>query len=279
VTKRPSVPKKNSDEVLASNRHTCCICREPRKHVQLHHIDGNASNNAPSNLAVLCLDCHSIVTGDAGLGRSYSVREVSIYKQDWEKTLRQSGDFSTRSNETALASQVFELVRRLQARNERLSLVMAQTLEAAQELGAQDITDMCRHKLSGWRKKREELEKPLPAYRMCPCYVSPYKLEIECGPWGGRSSTIWRYMESNPDKFVRHKVFLTLPIDTLEQAADRARENTQAVAVIKAPSELVQPQSLVKGVAVYFYISHDALLGAMDAIRSELTHLLLDLRP
>jgi hypothetical protein len=65
--------------------HRCCICHEPRKHVQIHHIDGNPSNNEWENLAVLCVDCHSLVTGDQGFGKKYSEREVKLYKSNWEQ--------------------------------------------------------------------------------------------------------------------------------------------------------------------------------------------------
>lgn len=52
--------------------------------MQIHHIDGNPSNYAARNLAVLCLDCHSRVTGDEGFGRRYSPQEVARYKREWE---------------------------------------------------------------------------------------------------------------------------------------------------------------------------------------------------
>src|SRR2546425_13378027 len=81
---RRKIPQDIVDHLMFINRHTCCICHMPRKHVQVHHIDGNSSNNSIKNLAVLSLDCHSIVTGDEGLGRSYSPREVANYKSDWE---------------------------------------------------------------------------------------------------------------------------------------------------------------------------------------------------
>lgn len=82
---RIPIPKEKAEQVLYQNRHTCCICREFRKHVQIHHIDSNPSNNEISNFAVLCLDCHSLVTGNEGLGRSYSIPEVTKYKLSWEK--------------------------------------------------------------------------------------------------------------------------------------------------------------------------------------------------
>lgn len=68
---------------MFQNDHTCCICREKGKDVQIHHII-NRNNNNPSNLAVLCLDCHSRVTGSRGLGKKFTELEIKHYKKDWE---------------------------------------------------------------------------------------------------------------------------------------------------------------------------------------------------
>jgi HNH endonuclease len=84
MDRRPDVPDKIATALLIANDHTCCICSEPRRAVQIHHIDGDSSNNNPSNLAVLCLDCHSRVTGHSGFGRRYSAEEVRGFKQRWE---------------------------------------------------------------------------------------------------------------------------------------------------------------------------------------------------
>jgi hypothetical protein len=67
------------------NRHTCCICHTPRKHVQIHHIDGDPSDFRFGNLAVLSLDCHSLVSSNEGLGRQYTPGEVARYKEQWEQ--------------------------------------------------------------------------------------------------------------------------------------------------------------------------------------------------
>jgi len=79
VPRRPKVPHSVRVEVLVANRHTCCRCRR-EKAVQLHHIDNNPRNNSSDNLAVLCLDCHSRVTGTEGLGTRFSPEEVAAYK-------------------------------------------------------------------------------------------------------------------------------------------------------------------------------------------------------
>jgi hypothetical protein len=84
---RPGIPAPISEEVLYRNKHICCICRTPNKHVQIHHIDGNPNNNVLANLAVVCLDCHSLVTGHSGLGRQYAPGEVRKYKKAWEQII------------------------------------------------------------------------------------------------------------------------------------------------------------------------------------------------
>lgn len=81
---RSSKQQKIADSLMFANDHTCCICREKGKHVQIHHIDGDDSNNDPANLAILCIECHSRVTGDEGLGRRFTPGEIVQYKRTWE---------------------------------------------------------------------------------------------------------------------------------------------------------------------------------------------------
>ncbi len=73
------------EELLFRCKHTCAICQSAGKDVQIHHIDGNHNNNNIKNLIVLCLDCHSRVSGSRGLGRSYRPGEVRRYKLSWDK--------------------------------------------------------------------------------------------------------------------------------------------------------------------------------------------------
>jgi hypothetical protein len=88
MEERPRIPRPIEARVLYNNDHTCCICRLRDKDVHIHHIDGNARHNVPENLAVLCLDCHSRVTGGRGLGKRYSSLEVRKYKSNWELIVR-----------------------------------------------------------------------------------------------------------------------------------------------------------------------------------------------
>jgi len=54
----------------------------PRKDVQIHHIDGTPGNSHLANLAVVCLDCHSLVSGTRGLGRQYGGKCQSKHTVD-----------------------------------------------------------------------------------------------------------------------------------------------------------------------------------------------------
>ena len=84
------VPAAVADKVLFNADRSCCICRTKGKPVQIHHIDKNRSDNKPDNLAVVCLDCHSEITGTSGLGRSYTPGLVRKYKRAWEKQVQDS---------------------------------------------------------------------------------------------------------------------------------------------------------------------------------------------
>lgn len=53
---RPTVPKATREEVLKLFDNQCAICDDP--HPQMHHIDGDPSNNDPMNLLPLCASCH-----------------------------------------------------------------------------------------------------------------------------------------------------------------------------------------------------------------------------
>ena len=80
---RTPVPTKTSAEVLFLQDHTCCICCEPGKTVQVHHIDEDPTNHSPQNLAVLCLDDHDRTQIRGGFGKRLLAAEVEKYRDDW----------------------------------------------------------------------------------------------------------------------------------------------------------------------------------------------------
>ena len=83
MTQRKQISKKLYSQLLIANRHACCICG--RGDIQVHHINGNNSDNSWSNLAVLCLRHHDKATAPKGLSATLSPAQINTYKQNWEQ--------------------------------------------------------------------------------------------------------------------------------------------------------------------------------------------------
>lgn len=65
---RVDIPEPLRREIMWSTNNRCCVCQTP--FFQIHHVDGDASNNDPDNLAPLCPNCHD----QADLRRTLSTR-------------------------------------------------------------------------------------------------------------------------------------------------------------------------------------------------------------
>lgn len=67
---------------LVQGKSKCCVCgyKEDIRALHVHHIDANRQNNDPSNLGVLCANCHNIVHSLAKSKDSdMTVEEALIY--------------------------------------------------------------------------------------------------------------------------------------------------------------------------------------------------------
>ena len=80
---RVEIPEEVAARVLFLSDRTCCVCREARKPVQIHHIDEDPSNSIEANLAVLCFDCHHETQIRGGFDRKLDARQVMLYRDDW----------------------------------------------------------------------------------------------------------------------------------------------------------------------------------------------------
>jgi hypothetical protein len=75
--------------ILVASSRTCCVCNEPGKGIQIHHIDEDPSNNDPSNLAVLCFDCHGQTQIKGGFGRKLDADQILLFKAQWDNRVRE----------------------------------------------------------------------------------------------------------------------------------------------------------------------------------------------
>lgn len=69
--------------VLFASDYACCVCRDPGRSVQIHHIDDDPGNNTEANLSVLCLLCHEQTQVKGGFSRKLDPKLVTQYRDDW----------------------------------------------------------------------------------------------------------------------------------------------------------------------------------------------------
>lgn len=86
---RKAIPTNIVDSLFALCRRRCCMCysleRDNKiKHVQIAHIDRDASNNAIENLAALCLEHHNQYDSVMRQSKNYAPGELQRYKLELE---------------------------------------------------------------------------------------------------------------------------------------------------------------------------------------------------
>lgn len=106
---RTPIPGEIAATLLFRSDRTCCICREPGKPTQIHHIDEDPSNNDPNNLSVLCFHCHENTQIRGGFGRKLDARQIVQYRDDWFTRVqkrRDTADEIAASHQAAPAEKV-----------------------------------------------------------------------------------------------------------------------------------------------------------------------------
>lgn len=77
---RKNIPIKIQGELLFKSDRECVVCSEPKRGDQIHHIDGNPSNNAIDNLVLLCFDCHHDASVTNGLRKGLIPSAIKLYR-------------------------------------------------------------------------------------------------------------------------------------------------------------------------------------------------------
>jgi hypothetical protein len=84
---RTRIPDSVAAQVLFTADRTCCVCRQPDKPLQIHHIDDNPINHKSDNLAVLCLECHEKTQISGGFSRKLDLHQIRLYRDSWNETV------------------------------------------------------------------------------------------------------------------------------------------------------------------------------------------------
>ncbi|MCH8149149.1 MAG: HNH endonuclease [Planctomycetes bacterium] len=85
---RTPIPDALAAEVMFASDRTCCVCRDPNRKTEIHHIDGDPSNNDRSNLAVVCKDDHSEAHTKQAFARNLTPEVIRLYNESWRAVVR-----------------------------------------------------------------------------------------------------------------------------------------------------------------------------------------------
>ena len=85
---RTAIPPETAARVLVASDRTCCVCRDPDKSPQIHHIDDEPCNHDHDNLAVLCFDCHNKTLLRGGFDRKLNAPQVRLFRDEWHTLVR-----------------------------------------------------------------------------------------------------------------------------------------------------------------------------------------------
>ena len=88
---RPPIPTRNLMKVLFDNRFQCCVCRDPKKSIIVHHIAewADSRSHDVENLAVLCLHHHDEAHTKKSLSQNLDAAALHSFKSKWESEVKQ----------------------------------------------------------------------------------------------------------------------------------------------------------------------------------------------
>ncbi len=91
---RTPIGKPLERKLLYEAARTCCVCRVPRKPVEIHHIDQDPSNNIESNLVVICRNCHDEAHTKHTMSKNLSVDHLKHAKEKWLGEVAERASFA-----------------------------------------------------------------------------------------------------------------------------------------------------------------------------------------
>lgn len=140
---RPPVPEDKATEVLYGADRTCCVCRKRRRSIQIHHLDGDRTNNAFDNLVALCVQCHDDTQVKGGFGRKLNRELIVRYRNEWYEIVKErragvakqqpSGTKRAGRTQDRLDKEVIKYLDTLQASVDRITLVLNNAYQAGQK--------------------------------------------------------------------------------------------------------------------------------------------------
>lgn len=88
---RPPIPSDTLQSLLFKNRYQCCVCRDPKSSIVVHHIVKWATSKSHDiqNLAVLCLTHHDEAHTTSTLRQNLTANTLRSAKKRWERKVKE----------------------------------------------------------------------------------------------------------------------------------------------------------------------------------------------
>ncbi len=180
----------------------------------------------------------------------------------------------------------------VQSRTTTLSECLAKALDLALKYNFENLKSFCRHELGGWeRSNLENKPKNVPKYRLIGAFIAPFaELNLQYFGWGQNTSAIFDFMRSDTENFYPRKMLRTESISQIESQIEKLPKPLEKsiITIHKPLNELMldisapdtsDPDISTSDHPVRVYARTSDLLGILDAVRNELTKMLLDLLP
>jgi hypothetical protein len=92
TSKRPPIPPNTLKQVLYANRWSCCVCRNDKRPIVVHHLNPwkISHDHSFENLAVVCSIHHSKIHTKHELEQNLTMAMLSSHKKEWERQCREA---------------------------------------------------------------------------------------------------------------------------------------------------------------------------------------------
>lgn len=106
---RKQLTEEDRQMVIENSNNKCCVCQHTP--MQIHHIDGDSSNNDPDNLAPLCGNCHERaglnLKATSNMANNLTPKRIKALRNKWYGDCEKIKEGIDITNETVLKVKNF----------------------------------------------------------------------------------------------------------------------------------------------------------------------------
>jgi hypothetical protein len=254
----PSIPDIRYDEMEVDGNYYGVLSIPPSPHMHTLTRDLDTPKGAWHKGSVL------IRHGDGVAVASYE--DMVVMKREKERLIATDD----------LATEISELISRVQSKSRPLSQSVAEALTLARKVGHSTLAHICAKELSGWDSSDMADDAVYqPTYRLMEVFVGTHQLNMQYVGFGVYSNTIDFLRHSG--EFIATKRLMSEPLSQLEAKAPPNPD--KSIGSLETTLGALNRDSTQPDQRVYCYFSPFTFENIIQAVRGELTKHLIDLLP